>query len=178
MRLYSTSWFLAAVSLVACAGTPEELAAPAGAPPPRWDQERVTALAEELRAASDDLYAAYLRDPAPESGTGFASGVAVARHRLRQSLRLLKTEATHLAASLEAGEGRDETLPIFRHLESFVDRATEDARSAFLNAELLDHVAAVGSALMRIEPYYDPRALLDPPPEGQQARPERSGDSA
>jgi hypothetical protein len=121
----------------------------------QWDQERVTALGAELTEACDALYDTFVKEP--EKGIG--SGQARDYYRLRQVIRRIKTEARHLSASLAAGEGYDQTLPIYENLMTMVRDARELSQRTFTSNFVLDKAAAAGDVLRRIAPYYDPKAL-------------------
>ena len=121
----------------------------------QWDQERVTALAAELSAACDALYDTFVKEPVQGRGSANARDY----YQLRQVIRRLKGEAKHLSASLAAGEGYDETLPIYESLMSMVRDARELSQRIFTSNYVLDKAAAAGDVLRRIAPYYDPKAL-------------------
>jgi hypothetical protein len=117
-----------------------------------WDQAQVTALAKELETATHALYDTFIKKPAPSVG----STQSQAYYRLKQEVRVLRVEARELAASLEKGEGRDQTLPIYDHLMQLVRIAREDAAKTFTTQDVGERAAAVRGVLNRLGPYYDP----------------------
>lgn len=124
----------------------------------KWDQDRVTKLAGELAKATTDLQTALRNEPTPTLG----SGQSRSYYRLVQTVRRMRTEARHLAAELASGEGYEQTLPIYESLNVMANDAREEARRTFTSNFVLDKASAVGSVLMRIAPYYDPKALTRP----------------
>ncbi len=117
-----------------------------------WDQPQVTALAKELATATDSLYDTFLKQPPPTLG----SMQTHAYHRLKQFVRLLRVEARELAASLEKGEGREQTLPIYENLMQLARSARDEAGRVFVAHDVGDRAAVVRGVLNRLGPYYDP----------------------
>ena len=136
------------------------------APPSRaeltaWDQADATALAKELETAAHALHDAFAKKPPPSVG----STQSQAYYRLKQEVRVLRGEARELAASLEKGEGREQTLPIYDHLMQLVRIARDDAAKTFNTQDVGERAAAVRRVLNQLGPYYDPdfRALAPHP---------------
>jgi hypothetical protein len=117
-----------------------------------WDPARVTGLSKELTTASEALYATFLQQPPPSVG----SMQTQAYYRLKQWVRLLRIEARHLATSLEKGEGREQTLPLYENLMQLVRSARDDAGRVFVGHEVGERAAAVRGVLNQLGPYYDP----------------------
>jgi hypothetical protein len=65
-------------------------------------------------------------------------------------------EARELAASLEKGEGREQTLSIYDHLMQLVRIARDDAAKVFNTQDVAERAAAVRGVLNQLGPYYDP----------------------
>jgi hypothetical protein len=124
-----------------------------------WDQAKVTAIAQELPKAADDLRNALRNEPGPMSGAG---GGRRSFLRLTDTVRRIEREARHLAASLEAGNGHDETLPIMENMAVMIRDAREQAGSIFRTDSVSNRLAAGRAILDRLTPYYDMRPL--PPP--------------
>jgi hypothetical protein len=99
-------------------------APPARAQATPWDQERVTALAVELADVIAELQVEFRREARPH----IASGQARARHRFRDSLRVLRTESRALASELEDGAGLEETQPIVRRAGVVIRDLREEGR--------------------------------------------------
>ena len=93
-----------------------------------WEQARVTEIAKQLTTATDALYDTFVKQLRPT----VASMQTNAYHRLKQWVRLLRIEARELASSLEKGEGREETLPIYENLMQLTRSARDDAAKVFV----------------------------------------------
>ena len=128
-------------------------AAPARAELQKWDAAKVTALAEQLKAATQDLYDTFYKQPK------VGAGQARPYYRLKQDVRHLRSEARSLAASLAKGAGQEETLPIYDDLMQVVRRARDDSREVFTTHDVQDKAAAVRALLNQLSPYYDPDAV-------------------
>ncbi len=116
-----------------------------------WDQERVTAVAEQLADAVNEVYRSVSR---LKTGSQFGSGQANAYLRLKDSLRVARSESRHLARSLQDGKGRDETLHAYKRLMTLVRDSRESGRKMFLEKPTLDKVDAANKLLDEIAPYY------------------------
>ncbi len=124
-----------------------------------WDQAKVTAIAQELPKAADDLRNALRNEPGTLSGS---AGGRRSFHRFTDTVRRIDREARQLAASLKAGKGHDETLPIMENLAVLVRDGRDQARNLFRTDSLTNRIAAGRAVLDRLTPYYDMRPL--PPP--------------
>ena len=129
--------------LLAAPGSRAELAT--------WDQAEVTALGGKLETAADALYDTFIKKPPPTLGS-----MQIHYYRLKQKVRLLRLEAREFAASLEKGEGREQTLPIYDHLMQLVRMARDDAARTFNTQDVGERAAAVRGVLNQLGPYYDP----------------------
>lgn len=116
-----------------------------------WDQAEVARLAQELRTTTDSLYDTFVKQPTP----GLGSMQSQAYYRLKQLVRLLRIEARHLADSLEKGEGREQTLPIYENLMQLTRSARDEAARVFVAHDVGERAAAVRGVLNRLGPYYD-----------------------
>jgi hypothetical protein len=131
-----------------------------------WDQERATAIAKELADESRHVYDAFYK---MSMRSGAPVGEAYEIHQLKDTLRLLKSEARHLASELGKGAGHDETLSIFKRMLSLVRDARRLIQRIYTQQSLLDAIAKAGDALRRLEPYYDAKALTNPAEASSQA---------
>jgi len=120
----------------------------------RWDQDRVTGLAKELRGKSNALYDTYYKLESATIGDPGAGDTLALKHQLRR----IKEETNHLAAELENGKGRPETESTFKTLNGLVHDAQQSIRGMFTQNDLLAAAMAAGDVLLRIAPYYDARA--------------------
>lgn len=113
-----------------------------------WDQKRVTDYAGELASASTSLKLAL-----EDTGTpNFAQ--ANARYKIQDTVQNLETAAQSLHAALKDGKGREETLPRFKRVETLRRDAEVEARSADIPEQVFAKVFDVGSALLKLRPYY------------------------
>jgi hypothetical protein len=117
-----------------------------------WDQARVTEAATELVTATEALYETFRQQPPPN----LASMQANAYHELKQFVRLLRVEARQLAQSLEDGEGREQTLPIYQNLMQLARSARDHAARVFVARDVGERAAGVRTVLNQLGPYYDP----------------------
>ena len=125
----------------------------------KWDQERVTGIAEKLADAANEVYRSIVRK---RTGSQLGSGQASSYMRLKDKARLARNETRHLARRLQDGNARDDTLPVYRRLMTLVRDIREDARRMFLEAPTLDKIATAGDLLRQIAPYYDEKANENP----------------
>jgi hypothetical protein len=117
-----------------------------------WDQAEVARLAQELETATGSLYDTFVKQPTP----GLGSMQSQAYHRLKQWVRLLRVEAREFASSLEKGEGREPTLPIYENLMQLTRSARDEAAKVFVAQDVGKRAAVVRGVLNRLGPYYDP----------------------
>jgi hypothetical protein len=125
----------------------------------KWDQERVAALAEQFADAVGGVYQSISRK---RTGAQVGSGQASAFMRLRDTLRLARSESRHLSKSLADGKSLEETQPVYRRLMTLIRDAREDGRKMFLEEPTLDQIAKAGDLLRQLSPYYDPDANANP----------------
>jgi hypothetical protein len=131
------------------------LSAPVRAELAAWDQTKVTALAKQLEERSKTLYDTFYKQPPPNIGSGHSQDY----RRLKQEVRRIKSEARELAAALEKGEGRDDTLPIYDQLMEIVRSARDNARRVFTTQDVQARATEVRQVLNQLSPYYDPDAV-------------------
>lgn len=117
-----------------------------------WDQAKVTAIAKQLVPATQDLYDTFYKQLPPSSGSGQKQDF----YRLKQVIRVMKTEARELATSLEKGEGHDETLPSYEDLMEVVRKARDLGSRIFATEDLKQKATGVRGLLNQLGPYYDP----------------------
>ncbi len=128
------------------------LGLPAHADLAPWDQERVGKLAVELAVAVKDLREDVRKVPGHNLGTLQSRS----RHRLLDALRLIRSEARHLAAELQGGAGREETMSIYERIGSLSRDARENANRMQLPEPVLAGITRAGSLWSQLTPYYDP----------------------
>jgi hypothetical protein len=131
------------------------LAGPTRAELAAWDQSQVTALAKELEQASKTLYDTFYKQPTPNLGSGQGQDY----RQLKQDVRRLRSEANELSLALAKGEGREDTLPIYKSLMQQVRDARELAGRVFTTQDVQQRASAVRQLLNQISPYYDADAV-------------------
>lgn len=135
----------AAAFLITAAAASAELA--------RWEQERVARYAAELKLATADLKKAI-------DGVGIQNlAQANALYQVKDTVEMLDTAANGLDHALKKGQGRDETMPRYKRVESLRRDAEEEGRSADIPEAVFEKVFAVGAALLKLRPYY----VAEPP---------------
>lgn len=122
---------------------------PASAESESWDQQKVTAIAQELADAVKDLKDVVRQNPDQVSGSQRR-----AQYAAREDLRLLSNTTKHLALELEKGEGREATLPIYRRVQTLRRDAEEDGRKAMIQAPTMERISIAKEILARLAPYY------------------------
>ncbi len=126
------------------------LLAPGRAPAQaQWDQAKVTAIAEQFAASLNDLQITVRKDPTLPGGS-----MRAAQYQAREDLRQFVNTIERLAASLKAGEGQEETLPIYRRAEQHRRDAAEAARRADIPAATLEKIEKSRVILAQLAPYY------------------------
>ena len=115
-----------------------------------WDQARVTDLVKDLSAKVATIRRAERNAP-PDS---IASGQARARKQLNDNLRLIDRESKHMVRRLEEGQGREETLPLFRRVDQLRLDSAEQLRRMFLPQAVIEHIMAARALLDQIRSYY------------------------
>jgi hypothetical protein len=123
-----------------------------------WDQAKLTQLSGELAESVSGLRASARRNPPPN----VASGQSRSWYRVLDLLRVIEQETGALQKALEAGEGHDETLPIFERIEELRVRAAQEGRRLFLPEGTMTKIRNARGVLEKIRPYYDAKPPTDP----------------
>ncbi len=143
-----------ALSTIASLGqllTATMAAGPVQAQPATWDQERVTALGEELRKAVSGVRSGFRNQPP----AGIGSGQARSFYAIQDKLRVIESESRAFASALEKGQGHDQTVHMYERIQMLRRDAAEIARRLMLTEPVLDKIAAARDVLIRLAPYYD-----------------------
>ena len=136
------------------------LASPAGAAAPvKWDQEKTAAIALQLYEGVDSLYDTLYKQGNPEQ---LASG-GLDYHRLKDRVRVMRSESRHLANELKKGKSHDETVHAFERLMQLVRDARELANGLLLEEPTIARIKSARKSLDQIAQYYDPDALSKGP---------------
>ena len=115
-----------------------------------WNQERVTALAKELRDDVKELKITVRKNPDAPIG-----GARRAQYEARDQLRVVQGLAGHLHNDLEDGAGRAETITTYKRIQTARRDLEELGRKAALRENTLEKVMAVQDVLRRLAPYYE-----------------------
>ncbi len=116
----------------------------------KWDQDRVTALGEELRKAVSGVRSGFRNQPPPSVG-----GKARSFYAIQDKLRVIESESRAFASALEKGQGHDQTVHMYERIQMLRRDAAEIARRLMLTEPVLDKIAAARDVLIRLAPYYD-----------------------
>jgi hypothetical protein len=147
---------------IACAAA-LALAAPVrGAEPTPWDQAKVTELAEQLSQHTSAAYDAVYRNLSLSQNLG--SGQSTLYLRLKDRVRVARTESRHIAKALADGQSREETIFSFQRLLTTVRDIRVVGGRMMIDKPTLDTFAAAHGALRELGAYYDPDALEKGPP--------------
>lgn len=118
---------------------------------PKWDQPRVTSIANELAEA--------VNKAAVEVDKQKGSRVDVSKERafyeLREDMRLVRNTTRHLSKELQDGKGREETYPTFKRIKTLRNDAAENARRADMPDSTIAALTSAGELLNRLRPYYE-----------------------
>ena len=143
----------------ACVAALSITASAASAELAKWEQERVAKYAAELKLATADLKKSL-------DGIGIQNFAQQnAMYQVRETVEMLDTAANGLDHALKGGKGREETMARYKRLETLRRDAEEEGRSADIPEAVFDKVFSVGSALMKLRPYY----VEEPPKEAPKA---------
>jgi hypothetical protein len=118
-----------------------------------WDQERVAKYASELVTATDDLEQSLKKIGIQN----FAQQNAM--YQVQDTVDLLHTTSRGLSKALAGGKGREETLPRFKRLQQLRRDAEVEGRRADIPEAVFEKVFAVGSALIKLRPYYEEQPM-------------------
>ena len=121
-----------------------------------WDQEKVTAIAEEIAQAARALRDTLRRQPPPTLGQAGKR----AFWQLREEMQVLDSASRRLHRALADGAGRDETFPTYRRLLTTARRAEREARRIALGEPALGRIYAAADAIRRIRPFYEAESPL------------------
>lgn len=131
-------------------GAPEVLAQsePKGEPV-RWDQARVTKIAQELAVAVHAAREAVRTSPLDQN-----VGQRTTFYELQEDIRLAENSAKYLSRELEAGKGAEETRATFDRIGSLRLAAEENGRRTLIEAPVMDALFKAGELHNRLKPYY------------------------
>jgi hypothetical protein len=125
----------------------------------KWDQAKVSAIADQLAASVADLRDQVRKQPPVDSPPQ-----RKARYQVLQDLKMIESTSKQLAADLRGGEGREETQPAYDRLQMLRRDAAEHARSSDIREPVLGRVVATKDLLAQIAPYYEVTSVQAPAP--------------
>jgi hypothetical protein len=121
-----------------------------------WDQAEVTAIAAELPPATQALRVSLRQKPPPTLGQSSRR----AFWRLRDQLRSIESSASRLQSALAAGEGREETFPIYRRMIVTVRDAARELDRTPTVKPVEENIQVVAGILKRLRPFYEKDPIL------------------
>ena len=121
-----------------------------------WDQEKVTTIAAELPPATRALRESLRRQPQPTLGQAGKR----AFWRLRDQLRSIEATSRRLHDALQAGEGREETFPIYRRLITTVRDAARELNRIPTVKPVEAHIETVAGLLKRLRSFYEKDPII------------------
>ena len=125
----------------------------AKAEPAKWDQKRVTLLAQQLTVAVGELRESIRKQPAITN-----SPQRKVRYQALDDLATLKQVSGSLARNLKAGMGREETYPTFQRIQTIKRDLQEHGRKADIKVDTLNSYAKAADLLRQLTPYYEEEA--------------------
>jgi hypothetical protein len=117
--------------------------------PVRWDQARVTKIAQELAVAAREAREAVRKSPLDQN-----IGQRTTFYELQEDIRLAENSARHLAEELEAGKDAAQTRATFDRIGSLRLSAEENGRRTLIEAAVMDALVKAGELHNRLKPYY------------------------
>jgi hypothetical protein len=115
----------------------------------KWDQARVTQIAEELAGAMKELRREIQAAPPSTDPTRQR-----ARYDALEDIRVMTNSSRHLAGELKAGKGRDESFATWRRLDLLRRDVEENARKSMIPDPTMEKILKAGELLIRLTPYY------------------------
>ncbi len=122
-----------------------------------WSQEQVTAIAAELASSVSDVQGSFRKEPLDTF-----VGDRRSRYALKQDLRLLRILTRNLASDLKEGGGHDETLSLYKRIQSVREEARQNAVRSAVTQPTLERIEKAREHLVQLSPYYDEKWV--PPP--------------
>jgi len=140
--------FAAAIALALGATAARAQDKPVGQPV-RWDQQRVTKMAQELDVAVHEAREAVRHSPMSQN-----IAQRTTYYELLETMRLVDNTTRHLKKELEAGKGAEETLATFERSNSLRQDAEETGRRAMIEETVIDALVKAGAIHNQMRPYY------------------------
>ena len=125
----------------------------ASAQPAKWDQKRVTSIAQQLAVAVGQLYDNIVKLPSNAN-----TPQRKVRFQALDDLRTLKQVSGSLARNLKAGKSREETYPTYQRIQTIRRDLEEHGRKADVKLDTLNSFAKVADLNRQLGPYYEEEA--------------------
>jgi hypothetical protein len=119
----------------------------------KWDQKRVTSIAQQLAAAVGQLYDIVSKQPASAN-----TPQRKVRYQALDDLRTLKQVSGSFARNLKDGKGREETYPTYQRIQTIRRDLEEHGRRADVKLDTLNSYAKVADLNRQLGPYYEEEA--------------------
>jgi hypothetical protein len=125
----------------------------AGAEAAKWDQKRVTSIAQQLAVAVGELRETIRKTPEVAN-----SPQRKVRYEALDDLRTLRQVCDNFARDLKAGKSREETYPTFQRIQTIKRDLQEHGRKADIKVDTLNSYAKAADLLRQLTPYYEEEA--------------------
>jgi hypothetical protein len=121
-------------------------------PTKQWNQAEVTALAQQLAQAAQNVYNTY--QTMSGSSLQIGSGQSVDSMRLDNDLQIIQQMTSALAGALEKGKGRIETTPQFEDIGEKARDAKVLLGFIFEQDQLVHSIDPARAIWLKLQPYY------------------------
>jgi len=128
-------------------------ASSAKAQPAKWDQARVTSIAQQLAVAVGELRETVRKQPPLAN-----SPQRKVRFQALDDLRTLKQVCDAFARDLKAGGSREATYPAYQRIQTIQRDLEGHGRRADIKLDTLNSYAKVADLSRRLGPYYEEEA--------------------
>ena len=122
-----------------------------------WDQEKVTAIAQDISTRSRALRDTLRRKPPRTAGAGSQRSF----WSFREEIQVLVSASARMHSALAGGAGMDETFPTYMRLLNTARRAERQMRRVGgLSAGVNEKVDGIADAIRQIRPFYEDEPSL------------------
>jgi hypothetical protein len=121
--------------------------------PAKWDQKRVTSIAQQLAVAVGELRETIRKQP-PVTNPPQRK----VRYQALDDLATLKQVCDSFARNLKAGKSREETYPTFRRIQTIQRDLEGHGRKADIKMDTLNSYAKAADLMRQLTPYYEEEA--------------------
>jgi len=114
-----------------------------------WDSKRAAAVTRKLAHQISEIRGDLEKTPPGAPGT-----TRKKRLELEAGLRLARNSTGHLAKQLEAGKGREETLPIAHQIQNIIRETRKDSRQAVASESIWRKIDTVNDTTRELAGIY------------------------